>query len=233
MKNYQNYIEFKKWSLFLSYNKQERDFYREIFSGIIIKDKTFLDLGFGTGSLLKWAHDNKANVFGVEIQKKLINLVKAKQSEFPVKLFRKIDDIKNVKFDIVTIFNVLEHQELHEIRALVRKVYISINDGGIIIITIPNCQSPAGLINQFGDPTHKSMLSGPIIKDILLEQGFQQVVYKSKPIQDSSSLANRLIKKISMPIQMLFIFIYKITFSIGNTPLAPDIIIYASKRTNK
>jgi 2-polyprenyl-3-methyl-5-hydroxy-6-metoxy-1,4-benzoquinol methylase len=233
MKKYQNYIQFKNWSIFFSYNEQENMFYKEIFRNIHLQNKKFLDFGFGAGSLLKWAYENRANVYGVEVQKKLINILNTRRNKLPLKLFSKIDDIKEVKFDIVTIFNVLEHLELKEIKIVVNKVYACMSDSGTLIITIPNCQSPAGLINQFGDPTHKSMLSGPIIEAILLEQGFKEVIYKSKPIQDSVSLTNRLIKKITMPIQMLFIIIYKITFSIGKTPLAPDVIIYASKHTNK
>jgi hypothetical protein len=99
----------------------------------------------------------------------------------------------------------------------------------MIIITVPNCQSPAGLANQFGDPTHKSMLSGPLVQEMLVNAGFKKVIYKSKPVQESSMFLKRVLKFITMPIQMVFILVYKITFSVGNTPLAPDIVIYAYK----
>jgi 2-polyprenyl-3-methyl-5-hydroxy-6-metoxy-1,4-benzoquinol methylase len=230
MSNYQNYIQFKKWSLFFSYSRQEEVFYKKIFNEITIQNKNFLDFGYGAGSLLAWAHENKAYIFGVEIQKDLLRIAKKKYGNLSLNFVNNIVKINNVKFDIVTIFNVLEHQDLKEIKISIKKVYACMSNNGILVITLPNCQSPAGLINQFGDPTHKSMLSGPIMQDILLSEGFYAVTYKSKPIQESTNFFKRTIKKLTIPIQMLFIIIFKITFSIGNAPLGPDIVIYATKK---
>lgn len=226
---YENYIQFKNWKDFFSYTKQENKFYSQIFKNIKLQNKYFLDVGFGNGSLLKWSYDNHAKPVGIEIQKELINIGKNKKREMDILFFNNINKIKKIKFDVVALLNVLEHQEKKKIQTFLKKIHTSMRKDGVIVITVPNCQSPAGLANQFGDPTHVSMLSGPIVKDMLNNVGFKSVSYKSKPIQDSNLLAYRAVKKITLPIQFIFTFFYRITFSIKNVPLAADVIIYAKK----
>lgn len=229
MNQYKNYIKFKKWDTFLSYTVQEKKFYSAIFNKIELRNKYLLDFGFGTGSLLKWSSDRGAFVYGIEIQKELIDIARKKIGKSDITLYENIRQLSKIKFDIVTLLNVLEHQTKENVPLFLKQIYMNMKNGGILIITIPNCQSPAGFANQFGDPTHLSMLSGPILHEILRATGFKQIYYKSKPIQNSENFLYRLIKKVTLPFQLAFILLYKLTFSIKNTPLGPDVIIFAKK----
>ena len=59
-----------------SYNNIQSKQYEDIFKNINLKEKKVLEIGFGSGSLMKWMRDRGAEVSGVEIQDILIESAK-------------------------------------------------------------------------------------------------------------------------------------------------------------
>jgi len=222
---YLNYKDFKHWQNFFECSEIESTFYSKIFNKIAVQNINFLDVGFGYGSLLKWASLNNAKIFGVEIQEDLQVLAR-KQN---ISVFSDVLDIKNQKFEIITLIDVLEHLDFDHIVLYLDYIFKILNFEGSIIIKIPNCQSAAGLANQFGDPTHKTMLSGPILFKILSDIGYREVVYKSSPILESKILLFRLFRRLFSPFGFLFEIIFRLKYSNFSGPLTPDVVIYAKK----
>jgi hypothetical protein len=226
MNQYKNYINFKKWDDFYNYSTQEKIFFNKIFRKIDLNKKIILDVGFGRGHFLKYIEDRGGEAHGIEYQNNLIEMVNKAGC---TKVYKNLNGSK-LKFDIIVFFNVIEHIEFDKIKNFLSTYLAYAKPSATIVMTFPNCQSPAGLINQFGDPTHKSLLSGPILEKILEDLNLVNIAYVECPIQQSKSFPKRFLKKITWPLQLLSKILFKITYSVGNTPLSPDVLIFASKK---
>lgn len=105
------------------------DYRRSIKFKNLILDKEILDFGCGAGGFLKLVNNKAKNIYGVEID----NITKFYDKEIKIK--KNIKDFQK-KFDIITLFHVLEHIP-EPINFLIDlKKYIKPN--GIIIIEVPN-----------------------------------------------------------------------------------------------
>jgi len=96
---------------------------------------TLLDIGAGTGDFLKVAKENNWNVAGVEVNQKAKDLA----SEKGIHLFSDIEELKNQKFDVITLWHVLEHiPNLEETCTLLESL---LSDNGSLVIAVPNYNS--------------------------------------------------------------------------------------------
>lgn len=224
-KSYSYYSNFKEWKNFYQCSYVESIFYSKILNKIPLNNVNFLDIGYGYGYLLKWASLNGAKIFGVEIQQDLLLLAREKN----IKVFSDLFKIKNLNFEIITLIDVLEHLDFDQIYKYLNFTFKVLSNGGVLIIKVPNCQSPAGLANQFGDPTHKTMLSGPILAKILSDIGFANISYKKSPILDSKIFIFRFFRKLFTPLGFLFETVFRLKYSNFSGPLSPDILVYAKK----
>ena len=95
-----------------------------------IKNKSLLDFGCGKGKFLKIAKKHNKNIAGLEVSKQLINYLSGK-----FKMYENLDEIDQ-KFDVVTLFHVLEHIP-NQIETLknIKKV---IHKKGKLFIEIPH-----------------------------------------------------------------------------------------------
>ncbi|RSK41539.1 class I SAM-dependent methyltransferase [Mangrovimonas spongiae] len=101
-------------------------------------EKNLLDIGCGTGDFLQTAIQHKWNAFGVEpnVQARTIANAKTNNQVFDVD---KLQTFKNERFDVITLWHVLEHlPNLHfEIKTLSRLL----KPDGRIVIAVPNFKS--------------------------------------------------------------------------------------------
>lgn len=95
-----------------------------------IKNKSLLDFGCGKGKFLNLSKKNTKNIAGLEINKQFINHLSKK-----FKMYEDIDKIDQ-KFDIITLFHVLEHIP-NQIDTL-KKIKKIINKNGKLIIEVPH-----------------------------------------------------------------------------------------------
>ncbi|WP_373521230.1 class I SAM-dependent methyltransferase [Aquiflexum sp.] len=95
-----------------------------------------LDIGCGTGYFLKEASKQKWKVTGIE-PNPVARELSIKKS---IKVFESIEEIrKDKKFDIITLFHVLEH--IHDLRKTGKKIVNHLRHYGILIIAVPNQKS--------------------------------------------------------------------------------------------
>jgi len=99
------------------------------------EQKTLLDIGAGTGEFLKVAKNRSWNVSGVEVNEKARNLSKEKG----INLQNHIEDFANHKFDVVTLWHVLEH--LPNLEKTIVQIENLVKPNGHLIIAVPNFKS--------------------------------------------------------------------------------------------
>jgi SAM-dependent methyltransferase len=80
-------------------------------------------------------------------------------------------------FDVVFLFEVIEHLGLEEGVQLLKRVYGFLNEGGRLILTTPNVFNPSRF---WRDATHKVAYCYDELGGLLLAQGFQvKVMYRT------------------------------------------------------
>lgn len=90
--------------------------------------------------------------------------------------FYSLEEIQE-SFDVVFLFEVIEHLGLEEGIGLLKKIYDFLNEGGRLILTTPNVFNPSRF---WRDATHKVAYCYDELGGLLLAQGFQiKVMYRT------------------------------------------------------
>ena len=100
-----------------------------------IAPKNILDIGAGTGDFLKVCKNNDWNVSGIEpsLEARVIAQKKG------VILKENVSEFKNIKFDVITLWHVLEHIE--NLSEYILILHGLLSDEGKLIIAVPNFKS--------------------------------------------------------------------------------------------
>lgn len=100
---------------------------------------SLLDFGCGTGDFLKTAQKNGWQINGVEpstqARKKAVENTQ-------VKVVESLDELASVKVSAVTAWHVIEH--VPNLQETIKKLSSHLQPKGIIVIAVPNYQSPDG-----------------------------------------------------------------------------------------
>ncbi|MCM8800340.1 MAG: class I SAM-dependent methyltransferase, partial [Candidatus Omnitrophica bacterium] len=102
------------------------------------KNYKLLDIGCGKGERLKFFKDLGFSVLGLEVS----DTVDYAREHFNLEIIKKDiyqADFEDNSFDIVTLFNVLEH--IHNPNKLLKEIYRILKDNGFLVIQIPNTDS--------------------------------------------------------------------------------------------
>jgi SAM-dependent methyltransferase len=83
--------------------------------------------------------------------------------------FYSLEEIQE-SFDVVFLFEVIEHLDLEEGVQLLKRTYDLLNEGGRLILTTPNVFNPSRF---WRDATHKVAYCYDELGGLLLAQGFQ------------------------------------------------------------
>jgi len=97
--------------------------------------KTVLDIGAGTGDFLKAAENYGWNISGVEPNSKARQLALNKN----ISLAANIQEISDKRFDVITLWHVLEH--LPDLDSDIQKFKQLLNPKGTLVIAVPNYKS--------------------------------------------------------------------------------------------
>jgi len=74
------------------------------------------------------------------------------------------------KFDVVLLFEVIEHLNLEEGGEMIRGIYQILNPGGRVILTTPNVYTPG---QYWKDLTHRTAYHYEELGGVFLSQGFE------------------------------------------------------------
>ena len=110
----------KKLALISSFNSEE---------------KNVLDVGAGTGDFLKICKNNNWKVFGAEPNLSARKLA----AEKGVILQEDISFYKNKKFDVITLWHVLEH--VRDLSDFIKQLKLLLKPKGRLVIAVPNFKS--------------------------------------------------------------------------------------------
>ncbi len=107
---------------------------------VVTTEKNLLDIGCGTGDFLLTASTANWNVVGVEPNLQAQSLALSKlNSEIYASLDDLINRVENRKFNVITLWHVLEHVPNYD--EYIVKIKSLLNPDGTLIIAVPNFNS--------------------------------------------------------------------------------------------
>lgn len=113
-------------------------------SHFALKNKSILDVGAGTGDFLARARRDDWKISGVEPSE----FARKKALEKGLTLYADFDEVVAQKFDVITLWHVLEH--LPDLEDQISKIIGLLNEEGTLVIAVPNYKSyDAGYYQEF------------------------------------------------------------------------------------
>ncbi|MEE9361906.1 MAG: class I SAM-dependent methyltransferase [Cellulophaga sp.] len=156
------------------------------------KNRTLLDVGAGTGDFLSVAKQNGWKVTGVEPNEK----AREKATEKGIRLYADFNSLPNTKFQVITLWHVLEH--LPDLENQIKILKFFLEDDGILIIAVPNykCYDAKHYKNfwaAYDVPRHLWHFSSVSIKRLFAKENMK--VVETKPMLFDSFYVSLLSEK--------------------------------------
>lgn len=221
---YKSYEKWKKWDNLFAFDNEDALYFSGELKFFDLRDANFLEIGFGSGSLISWARSKGANVWGTEINDTLAEAARAENISV---LNPNIEDIYKSfqnNFDIVVAFDVFEHFTLDEIIVRLSAIWTMLKPGGVLMLRFPNAQSPFGLAAQNGDPTHKTALSRSIFEHLCQNNQFEIFHYGPSYRIGGSGVAKKLTRVLRGFSRDVISFILNKIYS-SNIPWDPVVVL--------
>jgi SAM-dependent methyltransferase len=145
--------------------------------------RRLLDIGCGTGNLLAAARQLGFRVAGIELDRNAARMAKKLLGDVPVHGLALSDFAPehSDKFDVVTFFEVLEHQDRP--REFLRLVRSCLKPGGYVGMSVPN-RARWQHAREFVDipPNHLTRWDAPALRTFLENAGFEVVRVQEQPV---------------------------------------------------
>ncbi|MDO6471628.1 bifunctional 2-polyprenyl-6-hydroxyphenol methylase/3-demethylubiquinol 3-O-methyltransferase UbiG [Maribacter sp. 1_MG-2023] len=156
------------------------------------EEKKLLDIGCGTGEFLISAKNKNWETIGVELN----DSARKKALDKKLEIYKSLDDLNNQKFDVITLWHVLEH--LPDLDNQINKIASLLNKNGTLIIAVPNYKShDAQYYKEFwaayDTPRHLWHFSQNAIKSIFKNKKIK--VVKTLPMYFDSYYVSLLSEK--------------------------------------
>ena len=143
-----------------------------------------LDIGCGTGNFLAAAREAGYSVMGIELDRNAARFAKERlglQRVLPLTIADFSEQHKEERFDVVTFFEVLEHQDSPI--DFLQKVRTCVRPGGVIALSVPNRERwMTGPDVLDYPPNHFLRWNAAALRKFLSAQGFETLSIREQPV---------------------------------------------------
>jgi SAM-dependent methyltransferase len=141
-----------------------------------------LEIGGGNGFFLDAALDSGIKeIRGIEPSREAIDSSSVRVKPHMIQSMLTRDVVKDLSYDVVTIFHVLDH--LPDPLDSLRMCKDAMTPGGAILIAVHNCESISARLLKSRSPIfdveHTYLYSKKTLKNLLLKAGYENVEVKS------------------------------------------------------
>lgn len=134
---------------------------------------SLLDYGCGTGEFLNSCKNEGWDCSGIE-PSPIARTIARETTGLSIQ--ENVDDIENKKFDVITLWHVLEH--VHDLNSLIDQLKQSLATNGMLFIAVPNHEAADAKVYQeywagYDVPRHLWHFSKETMTLLLLNHGFR------------------------------------------------------------
>lgn len=154
------------------------------------KIRSILDVGCGTGQLVKFLNDKGFEAKGCDHAKEAVKVAKKlnKPSQITQAKTGKLP-FPNNSFDLVCAISVIEHLKEKEAKEFIAESSRILRKNGYVFLITPNFNSPFRyLLGQkwfaYSDPTHINFFTKRSISQLLESESFKDITFKFKVPKD-------------------------------------------------
>jgi len=150
---------------------------------LALRGGELLDIGCGTGNFLAAARDRGYGVTGIELDRNAARFAKERlglQRVFPLTIAEFAERYADEQFDVVTFFEVLEHQAAPA--DFLQRVKTCVRPGGMIVLSVPNRErwlTGPDVLDY--PPNHFLRWSAAALRQFLSAQGFEVMSMREQP----------------------------------------------------
>jgi len=142
------------------------------------KLKKLIDVGCGTGKLVKFFNDNHFKAFGCDMYDDALKYARKinKKNTILKASAIKLPYNKN-SFEIVTSISVIEHLTPREAKKFIQETKRILKPGGFLFLVTPNYATPFRILQGkkwfgYSDPTHINFYTPNKLSKVLKKNGF-------------------------------------------------------------
>jgi 2-polyprenyl-3-methyl-5-hydroxy-6-metoxy-1,4-benzoquinol methylase len=161
------------------------------------KNASILDVGCGMGFLLlSLKNAGYTSLSGVDTDEQQVR--SCKEKDLNVSLVQdSISYLNNnsSKYDIITLFDVLEHIPSPQQISFARAINNALKPGGRLILTVPNANSVLASRNRYIDHTHHVLFTEVSLDFVLYNAGFKEIEIQPMDYLISSISLKSLIQR--------------------------------------
>ena len=143
-----------------------------------------LDVGCGTGNFLAAARDRGFRVSGIDLDRSAASFAREKlslENIFPFSIIDFAAQSHVAKYDVVTFFEVLEHQA--DPAAFLNSIVSCLRPGGYIALSVPNRERWLTGPDVFDyPPNHFLRWNEAAMRNVLNRFGFQVISVRQQPV---------------------------------------------------
>ena len=135
-----------------------------------------LEIGYGNGAFLSYCRDRGWNITGTELEPGLVQA--GIEAGFTVLASDRMDEIADQSFDLIAVFDVLEHIPQGAVPEFLAELSRKLREGGKILFRFPNADSWLGNALQNGDSTHVNAIGYLKMTFFALQSGLEIVKFR-------------------------------------------------------
>lgn len=198
------------------------------------KEKTYLDIGPGQGeTLILWKQLGYQNIKSVDISEDVCNHIE--------KLGLKCEYVDNTQnflkeniesFDFIMLNDVVEHISKEDLVDFMIALHGSLKKEGIVLIKVPNAQSPHFSLGRYGDLTHVQSFTESSLVQLLRIANFDSFDFfaEKTPLHNKSNIKQILAIYFITPLYFWFIRNLRTAISHNSPEILTQSIIAVAKK---
>ena len=198
-------------------------------------DKTarLLDVGCGSGHLVWWLqNEGYANAGGIDLSPELVEaavrLAVQNVKEADVRVYLN-EEQRLGKYQAILLRDVLEHFQRDEILSILELCAKCLSPGGILLLQVPNAESPFFGRIRYGDFTHEVAFTATSLAQLLYSAGLRNARFY--PVGPLPGLAPKRMTQYLMwkGVEALYRLLLLAELGRGGRIVSQAILVVASK----
>ncbi|MBW2662562.1 MAG: class I SAM-dependent methyltransferase [Deltaproteobacteria bacterium] len=200
------------------------------------KTSQVLEIGCGLGSFLYFLQQyGFVNYSAIDLSEECVSscIDMGLGSQANLERADAFDFLKNSpkKFDVIVMNDVIEHIEKEKIVEMLKLIYVSLADGGRLIIKVVNSSNPVtGASSRYIDFTHTICFTQESLSQVLRLGGFSSFQVLPQDIWVFNPIVNGIGKLLQGGVNLLFRGLFLLYGRKSTTIFTKDIIVVAQKQ---